>query len=247
MKTKRNILLGAALAVLTGTPLHAQNHYIVDGRVVTVFPINPPRPSDPVRPPQHTALDHLEAAFFSGTISPAVAAQRVCRIPEAGGFAWIKQNGYDPSAMGAGKFRDALAPTIAAIESDRRLHSLINAINAAIDEQNEANKQLTPTPVTQSNEIAPSLPAATASKSEVQKAQQEAMRLYPELAEAGSALNEKFLAAVKQARKSDPALFERADWPLHIAKQVANDQKLKGKEKTWDELMKEMDDMFKKP
>ena len=257
-------------------------------------PVPAPRPGEPAPALQPTALDYLEAAFYGGTISPAVAAQRVSHIPEAGGFAWIAQNGYDPTQLDAGRFRTALAPQIKAVEFDRRLHGLIDAINAAIKEQNATNKTAGPAPVAaqapaeqafqarveaskqKANALYPSFkdadspisqkwtevyerlranndplvtqpnpdlplivaqmaaaelriasagnavsPAPVTSTNDTAQAQREAMRLYPELAESGSALNRQFLAAVEQARKSEPALFQRSDWPLVIAKQTA--------------------------
>jgi hypothetical protein len=65
-------------------------------------------------------------------------------------------------------------------------------------------------------------PAASDKTTEtVMASQRAAMSRYPELAFAGSRMNTMFLARVKQARTSRPALFQKDDWPLKIADEVA--------------------------
>src|ERR1043165_6541110 len=55
----------------------------------------------------------------------------------------------------------------------------------------------------------------------VQEAQQAALKKYPALAEAGSPMNQRFLALVAEKRTSEPAFFARPDWPLRAADAVA--------------------------
>jgi hypothetical protein len=64
--------------------------------------------------------------------------------------------------------------------------------------------------------LAPPLDAQT-----VQASQSAAVRKYPALAEAGSPLNQRFLAIVAEKRKSEPAFFTKPDWPLRAADAAA--------------------------
>jgi hypothetical protein len=47
--------------------------------------------------------------------------------------------------------------------------------------------------------------------------QKAAMQKHPALAQAGSPLNQRFLALVAEKRKSDPAFFANANWPVRAA------------------------------
>lgn len=47
--------------------------------------------------------------------------------------------------------------------------------------------------------------------------QKAAVQKHPALAQAGSPLNERFLAIVAEKRKSEPAYFSRPDWPMRAA------------------------------
>jgi glutaredoxin len=53
------------------------------------------------------------------------------------------------------------------------------------------------------------------------EAQAQAMRLYPGLGRANSALNLKFVALYKEAQSTNPGLLARADWPLELADRAA--------------------------
>ena len=55
----------------------------------------------------------------------------------------------------------------------------------------------------------------------VEASQKAAVQKYPTLAEAGSPLNQRFLALVAEKRKSEPAFFSRTDWPLRAADAAA--------------------------
>jgi hypothetical protein len=52
-------------------------------------------------------------------------------------------------------------------------------------------------------------------------AQQEATRLYPELAIAGSPFNQRFLNAVEEAKSANDPILLQPSWPLTLAKRVA--------------------------
>lgn len=55
----------------------------------------------------------------------------------------------------------------------------------------------------------------------VEQWQQDAVRRYPALAQAGSPFNQRFLAIVAEKRKSEPGFFARPDWPVRAADAVA--------------------------
>ncbi len=55
----------------------------------------------------------------------------------------------------------------------------------------------------------------------VQKANAEAIRIYPALAQKDSPLNKAFVALYAQAKQSNPKLLATPDWPLTLARQAA--------------------------
>jgi hypothetical protein len=55
----------------------------------------------------------------------------------------------------------------------------------------------------------------------VERWQKTAVQKHPALAQAGSLLNQRFLAIVAEKRKSDPAYFDKPDWPLRAANAAA--------------------------
>ncbi len=65
---------------------------------------------------------------------------------------------------------------------------------------------------------ATALPLAAQTVEQWQKA---AVQKHPTLAQAGSPLNQRFLAIVAEKRKSEPAYFARPDWPLRAAAAAA--------------------------
>jgi hypothetical protein len=63
--------------------------------------------------------------------------------------------------------------------------------------------------------------AAPLSAQTVEQWQKAAVQKHPALAQAGSPLNQRFLALVAEKRKSDPAFFAKPDWPLRAAAEAA--------------------------
>jgi hypothetical protein len=59
----------------------------------------------------------------------------------------------------------------------------------------------------------------------VKEAQQEAIRLHPELGVEGSDFNKAFLALHKKYQAERPELFRNSDWPVFIADEVAKARK----------------------
>jgi len=176
MNAKSIGLLILGSAILLSLPLRAQQEqYIVNGCVVTVQPLDPPAAA-----PAPTTLDRLEAAFYGGTISLRVAVQMVNQISYAGGNDFIEQHGYDPTTMPAGSMRDAHTQIISAIEYDRRLDALINAINAAIEESNEAKQ------------AANAQAEEQARRAAIKESKRRARQLYPDIADPNSALCKKW-------------------------------------------------------
>jgi pimeloyl-ACP methyl ester carboxylesterase len=57
-----------------------------------------------------------------------------------------------------------------------------------------------------------------------QEWQARAVQKYPELAIGGSALNQRFVAAVLERRKADPGFFDNPRWPMTLADQLAGGQ-----------------------
>ena len=62
---------------------------------------------------------------------------------------------------------------------------------------------------------------STASTQTVAVSQQQAMKKYPELAVAGSALNKAFVAEVARRKQANPAFFRAADWPMRLADELS--------------------------
>jgi hypothetical protein len=56
----------------------------------------------------------------------------------------------------------------------------------------------------------------------VEQWQKAAVQKHPALAQAGSPLNQRFLEFVAEKRKSEPAYFTKADWPLRAAEAAAS-------------------------
>lgn len=65
------------------------------------------------------------------------------------------------------------------------------------------------------------LHAAPPSPQAVAQWQKTAVQKYPALTQAGSALNQRFLAIVAAKRTSEPAFFDQPDWPLRAADAAA--------------------------
>jgi len=65
-----------------------------------------------------------------------------------------------------------------------------------------------------------------AQQSQTRSAQAEAIRLYPELGKPGSVLNQRFLKAVEEAKKTNDPILSRADWPLVLAKRLSEKRRL---------------------
>lgn len=63
--------------------------------------------------------------------------------------------------------------------------------------------------------------AAQTEFSDPEQAKLAALKLFPDLGVAGSAFNRAFVAKVQEARQSNAALFQDANWPLIVAKAVA--------------------------
>lgn len=55
--------------------------------------------------------------------------------------------------------------------------------------------------------------------------QREAMRLYPDLGQAGSAMNREFVARVKRYRSEKPEFFRDTGWPVTLAEEIAGERK----------------------
>lgn len=53
--------------------------------------------------------------------------------------------------------------------------------------------------------------------------QKEALQLYPQLADPGSAFNQRFVARVKSLRAGADPLLQSDDWPLAVARQIASE------------------------
>lgn len=68
--------------------------------------------------------------------------------------------------------------------------------------------------------VAP-LNAVPASPQAVEAWQKIAVQKHPAVAQAGSPLNQRFLAIVAAKRKSEPTYFEQADWPMRAADAAA--------------------------
>lgn len=266
--------LRAKFLVFTGLliagPLVAQttSYRVTDGNgtTVTVTPLVPTlhphgsrsvpdadartAPAPPAPPAQATALDRLEAGFYGGTISAAVAARMVDKIPEAGGFDFIDKHGYDPSAFTNAGSRAPFAQAIAAIEFDRRREVLVEAINATIDEQNAAArstppapKRTRPTPEPQATapaydwnrqmtrnlaaESAAPQPQATAPAGDwnrqtaMEDSKRRARLLYPDLKDPNSVLSAKW-TEVYEEMKSGGTLPDSTDLPFLISVRAAN-------------------------
>ncbi len=231
-----NIWLLVVAGLLATSVAVAQTYYNNStGKTVTVVPINPPAPAPPsvatVHPhgsrsvpdaddrtvpaspspiPQSTALDRLEVGFYGGTISPVVAARMINKIPEAGGFDFIDKNHVDPTQLRNPSVRSQFATAIAAVEFDRRRAALVEAINAAIDEQNASTKNAQP---------ASEVDAAT--KAAIQESKARARLLYPDLKDANSALSKKWTEVYAQMQAAG-TLPDSTDLPLIISVRAAN-------------------------
>lgn len=84
-------------------------------------------------------LSKLENAFYSGAVSLHDAVRLVERLPTAGGVqAIINQVGFDPSLLTTPQSRKVYAVQIEAIQYERRLDALIDAINASVSAHNAA-------------------------------------------------------------------------------------------------------------
>ena len=69
--------------------------------------------------------------------------------------------------------------------------------------------------------VVAALSAATVSPQTVERWQKAAVQKHPSVAQAGSALNQRFLAIVAEKRKSEPTYFDQPDWPLRAADAAA--------------------------
>jgi hypothetical protein len=67
------------------------------------------------------------------------------------------------------------------------------------------------------------LAVAVASAEDSSSSQANALALYPSLGQTDSAMNKRFVARVKALRAAGDPVMQRADWPLVIAKQVAEE------------------------
>ena len=65
------------------------------------------------------------------------------------------------------------------------------------------------------------LAVSNVSAQTVAVSQQQAIKKYPELAVAGSALNNAFVAEVNRRKKTNPAFFRAADWPMRLADELS--------------------------
>jgi hypothetical protein len=57
----------------------------------------------------------------------------------------------------------------------------------------------------------------------VLESQKAAIKLYPDLGVPGSAFNKRFVELVEAAKRSDPQLMQRDEWPMTIAQHVSAD------------------------
>lgn len=166
-------------------------------------------------PAQPTTLDRLEAGFYGGTVSTTVAARMVSKISSPSAQDIIDRTGFDPSLLTSANARQTYAPAIAAIEFARRLSNLVDAINAAIDEQNAAVQTAPP---------APSPPAPkqdAAAKTSMQDSKLRARLLYPDLKDPNSALAKKWTEVYEQM-KAAGTLPDSPDLPFLISVRAAN-------------------------
>ncbi len=60
------------------------------------------------------------------------------------------------------------------------------------------------------------------------EAQQEAMRVYPQLRVAGSPMNRRFLDMTREYKKTRPLLFQEVEWPLVLAREVDSQLRSEG-------------------
>jgi len=67
------------------------------------------------------------------------------------------------------------------------------------------------------------LAASMAFADDSSSSQAKALKLYPSLGQADSPLNKRFVARVKALRAADDPVMHRADWPLVIATQLADE------------------------
>ena len=72
-------------------------------------------------------------------------------------------------------------------------------------------------------------PSATVLKGTEKEWQKAAVEKYPDLGLAGSRLNTMFVARVKTCKTTRPVVFQRPDWPLKLADEVAGDLDIRGK------------------
>jgi len=70
-----------------------------------------------------------------------------------------------------------------------------------------------------------SAPAAAPKFSDPETAKQAALKLFPALGVAGSPFNQKFVAKVQDAREKRAELFQDANWPMTLAREVATEIK----------------------
>ena len=87
--------------------------------------------------------------------------------------------------------------------------------------QNNIVASATPVPPSTDNSATPiSEPIAQGSFSTVQEAQREAVRRYPALGVAGSALNTMFVARYKLYQQQRPEYFRDPSWPIRLAEEL---------------------------